>query len=393
MARPKKIGLDYFTNDVNFYQDIKIRKLIRHKGVEAVSVYHILLCRIYKDGYYISWDDELPYVISEISCLEENKIKEIIMLCMEIGLFCKELFDNEKIITSKGIQERYFNTCVVAKRRLSGKLPYLIIELPEKLISEETQISSERNGVIPEIFRNNTDKTSINSEKTGIYSEETPIISENSTQSKEKGSKEKESKVTDSKEYSPAFACKSVEVGKEQDNRVLMTVSVGVGILKSDRDWLLSMMSKFLINKKEILEWLIKFDNESTCRGKQEHDNLVDIKQHFNNWLDMKLKSRPSINVDNQGLSSEKHWIPCYVELCRSVTAEVGKMCYDDLQFECFDVNKRALLLDVQTIEVFDYIEEHLLNSAYPILQKHYGAGIKVNYRVLEKQMLKSFSC
>ena len=107
----------------------------------------------------------------------------------------------------------------------------------------------------------------------------------------------------------------------------------------------------------------------------------------------MKLKSRPSINVDNQGLSSEKHWIPCYVELCRSVTAEVGKMCYDDLQFECFDVNKRALLLDVQTIEVFDYIEEHLLNSAYPILQKHYGAGIKVNYRVLEKQMLKSFSC
>ena len=76
MARPKKIGLDYFTNDVNFYQDIKIRKLIRHKGVEAVSVYHILLCRIYKDGYYISWDDELPYVISEISCLEENKIKD-----------------------------------------------------------------------------------------------------------------------------------------------------------------------------------------------------------------------------------------------------------------------------------------------------------------------------
>ena len=27
MARPKKKGLEYFTNDVNFYQDIKIRKL------------------------------------------------------------------------------------------------------------------------------------------------------------------------------------------------------------------------------------------------------------------------------------------------------------------------------------------------------------------------------
>ena len=69
MARPKKQGLDYFQKNVNFYQDIKIRKLIRHKGIQAVSVYDILLCQIYGVGYYICWDDDLPFIISEVSDL------------------------------------------------------------------------------------------------------------------------------------------------------------------------------------------------------------------------------------------------------------------------------------------------------------------------------------
>ena len=50
MARPKKQGLDYFQKNVDFYQDIKIRKLIRHKGIQAVSVYDILLCTLHHLG-------------------------------------------------------------------------------------------------------------------------------------------------------------------------------------------------------------------------------------------------------------------------------------------------------------------------------------------------------
>ena len=47
MGRRVKKGLDYFPLDVDFFQDIKIRKLIRCQGGKALTVYIALLCNIY----------------------------------------------------------------------------------------------------------------------------------------------------------------------------------------------------------------------------------------------------------------------------------------------------------------------------------------------------------
>ena len=96
MARPKKKGLEYFTNDVNFYQDIKIRKLIRHKGIQSVSVYHILLCQIYSNGYFIHWDEDLPFILSEVSGLEEDKIIEANLKMKEYDSLIKEMESKKK---------------------------------------------------------------------------------------------------------------------------------------------------------------------------------------------------------------------------------------------------------------------------------------------------------
>ena len=176
MARPKKQGLDYFTNDVNFYQDIKIRKLIRHKGVQAVSVYHILLCQIYASGYYLSWDEDLPFIVSEISGLEEDTIQDIINYCITIGLFDKTVFDTHQVLTSHGIQERYISFCTVAKRKLPDNTPYLLVNLnPNQVNSDKKVVSSEQ--------------TLFNSEEINDNTEETPNNSEKSTQSKVKESK------------------------------------------------------------------------------------------------------------------------------------------------------------------------------------------------------------
>ena len=65
MGRPKKIGLDYFSFKVDFFQDIRIRKLIKAQGGKAVAVYVLLLCSIYKNGYYTEWDKDLAFIISE----------------------------------------------------------------------------------------------------------------------------------------------------------------------------------------------------------------------------------------------------------------------------------------------------------------------------------------
>ena len=107
MGRNKKTGLDYFPFDVDTFQDIKIRKLIKYQGGKAITVYALLLCLIYKSGYYMRWDEELPFIISEQTGFEEAYILEVIKSCVALGLFSKEMFDVKHVLTSKGIQRRW----------------------------------------------------------------------------------------------------------------------------------------------------------------------------------------------------------------------------------------------------------------------------------------------
>lgn len=116
MARIAKSGLEYFPFDIDFFQDIRIRKLIKRQGGKAVTVYALLLCLIYKNGYYMQWDEELPFIGSEMSGFDEAYISEVIRTCLSLGLFDKNLYDNEQILTSKGIQVRYCNIQRLNKR-------------------------------------------------------------------------------------------------------------------------------------------------------------------------------------------------------------------------------------------------------------------------------------
>lgn len=166
MGRKNKVGLEYFPFDIDFFSDLKIRKLIKYQGGKAVTVYALLLCIIYKQGYYMRWDKELPFIISEQTGYEEAYIQEVIKSCLVIGLFSNALFEKAKIITSKGIQERYQYICNLSKRKC--------------VMTEFNLISSE--------------ETPISSEETTIYSEEKPKNSGKSAQSK-KESKEKNNKT------------------------------------------------------------------------------------------------------------------------------------------------------------------------------------------------------
>jgi hypothetical protein len=177
MGRNKKIGLDYFPFDIDFFQDLRIRKLIKYQGGKAVTVYALLLCNIYKQGYYMRWDEELPFFVSEQTGFEEAYIREVIKCCLVIGLFSKELYDSEKILTSKGIQERYQKICDLCRRN-------------------------------NEIHEYNI----ISSEDIAFSSEEMMISSSKSTQSKVKKSKVKKSKVKKSKE-------KKKEISPEGDSK------------------------------------------------------------------------------------------------------------------------------------------------------------------------------
>lgn len=108
MARPRKDGLDYYPMDVNFLGDIKVKKVIRSHGIQAVVVILHLLGAVYRDnGYYATYDDDLLFITADELNLEEKYVKDVVEKLLEVDFFSKEQAEKNKVLTSIGIQERY----------------------------------------------------------------------------------------------------------------------------------------------------------------------------------------------------------------------------------------------------------------------------------------------
>lgn len=109
MARPKKKGLDYFPLDADFFSDTKIKILKARYGADGVTIYLYLLCEIYKNGYYITMNDDFQYIMSDDLNMSIEKVKQVLKFLLERSLFDHKLFQSDTILTSAGIQKRYQN--------------------------------------------------------------------------------------------------------------------------------------------------------------------------------------------------------------------------------------------------------------------------------------------
>ena len=251
MGRKRKVGLDYFPFDIDFFQDIKIRKLIRRQGGKAIAIYACLLCNIYKCGYYMRWDNELPFIISESTGCDEVYISEVLKDCVALGLLDKRMFETERVLTSYGIQERYQRICADCKRKC-------VIEEYNVISSEEMRISSEEMG--------------INSEEMRISSEEMGINSEESAQSKVKEKKRKNDYVV---KKTPTSSPKS-----DEDR-----LSAELRDLRKESGWIDLVAMKFGMKPTAVVDKVPDFELECRINGKTHHDDLGDLKRHFSSWL------------------------------------------------------------------------------------------------------------
>lgn len=109
MARPRKEGLDYFSFDVDFFQDVKIRVLKGDLGNDGVLTYIYLLTKIYKNGYYIDKTDEMISVTALDVGISVDQTRQIVAylvsrsLLTEISILALPV----TVLTSPGIQRRY----------------------------------------------------------------------------------------------------------------------------------------------------------------------------------------------------------------------------------------------------------------------------------------------
>jgi hypothetical protein len=109
MARPIKQGIDYFPVDVGFLQDIKIRKITRACGISAIPILLSLLIIIFRDeGYYVGWDDEMPFLIADSVGVSEGAVIETVNKAVQMDFFNANMFNTYSILTSAGIQRRFF---------------------------------------------------------------------------------------------------------------------------------------------------------------------------------------------------------------------------------------------------------------------------------------------
>ena len=108
MARPEKMGLDYFPHDVNLMSDIKIALLLDHCGAQGVVLYLLLLEWIYQyEGYYLLWDDYRLVQLSRTTGFDKDVIRAALCEMLQLNLFDGQVYRNHSVLTSRGVQRRY----------------------------------------------------------------------------------------------------------------------------------------------------------------------------------------------------------------------------------------------------------------------------------------------
>lgn len=118
MSRSHKVGLDYFSFDVDFFNDDKLEFVSAKYGNIGELIVIKLLCRIYKNGYYSKWgkDESLIFAKRAGDSITQDLTDEVISELLHRDFFCNDKFEQHSILTSNGIQRRFLEA---TKRRKS----------------------------------------------------------------------------------------------------------------------------------------------------------------------------------------------------------------------------------------------------------------------------------
>ena len=233
MARPRKTGLDYFPFDVDFFSNKKIKILRARYGADGVAIYIFLLCEIYRNGYYIVWDNDYKYVISDELNLSDGLIEQVLTFLVERSLLNSILLDSDTILTSPGIQKRYQEAVKKRVSKSTEKIP--VDDRLWLLKKDETQS-----------FICNTQNQSL--------SEKNPNKSENNDSfSYEKPHKVKQSKVKQSKVNKSKVKQSSTD-GELLDDILLSFNSACISLdpVKSRSDYSKRMLLQLTAQKNDL---------------------------------------------------------------------------------------------------------------------------------------------
>ena len=144
-------GINYFPVGVNFMEENAMEVIEAKYGIKGSAIVLKLLCKIYKEGYFIRWDEEQCLIFAnkagrEVQAAEVQGIIEILFIK---GIMDKNSYLENGILTSENIQKVWMEATKRRKRELS-ELPYLMVKMekendkPEKKSGKPDNASTQQ---------------------------------------------------------------------------------------------------------------------------------------------------------------------------------------------------------------------------------------------------------
>jgi len=145
-----KSSLDYFPLACSF--EDKIELIEAEFGLRGLAIIVKLYQKIYGEfGYYCEWNDEVALLFSRKACgLPEgdNVVSEVIKAAIKREIFSEDMFHEYGILTSAGIQKRYFEA-VKRRSEIEVEKAYLLLnasQIPNNVnINQKNVYRNEEN--------------------------------------------------------------------------------------------------------------------------------------------------------------------------------------------------------------------------------------------------------
>ena len=207
-------GINYFPMGVNFMEENAMEVIEAKYGIKGPAIVLKLLCKIYKEGYFIRWDEEQCLIFANKAGREvqAEEVQGIIEILFIKGILDRNSYLENGILTSENIQKVWLEATKRRKRELS-ELPYLIVKTEKENGKPDTpSITQEIQQ--PELFKG--EKTPVNPKNVVHH---VAVDAKNACNSGQ--SKVKQSKAKENKEFPPSAPPEGKEEERKEDSASL----------------------------------------------------------------------------------------------------------------------------------------------------------------------------
>ena len=214
-------GINYFPVGVNFMEENAMEVIEAKYGIKGSAIVLKLMCKIYKEGYYIRWDKEQCLIFANKAGREvqAEEVKGIIKILFIKGILDENSYQENGILTSESIQKVWLEATKRRKRELS-ELPYLMVK-PEKENDKPDNASTQQEIERPKPLKEGKVAVSTGdvAVSPGNVVHDVAVNAKNACNSGQ--SKVKESKAKENKELPPSAPPEGKEEERMEDSASL----------------------------------------------------------------------------------------------------------------------------------------------------------------------------